>query len=78
MMVEDLIEGFPASIDRGGEDVPNKTSGRKELHPLVLELVCGQNFPALTTLLPGGYPQTQMIWVDADGEHLLVNTEVHR
>jgi PPOX class probable F420-dependent enzyme len=57
--------------------VPNKTNGR-ELHPMVLELARGQNFAALTTLLPSGQPQTQTMWVDADGEHLLVNTEVHR
>jgi PPOX class probable F420-dependent enzyme len=60
-----------------GEEVPDKTNGR-ELHPMVLELACGQNFAALTTLLPGGHPQTQVMWVDADSERLLVNTEVHR
>ena len=49
-----------------------------ELHPMVLELARGQNFAALTTLLPSGHPQTQVMWVDADGEHLLVNTEMHR
>src|ERR687890_1781540 len=48
------------------------------LHPKVVELACGKNFAALTTLLPGGHPQTQVMWVDADGEHLLINTEVHR
>jgi len=57
--------------------VPDETKGG-ELHPMVLELARGQNFAALTTLLPGGHPQTQVMWVDADGEHLLVNTEVHR
>jgi len=57
--------------------VPNKTNGH-ELHPMVLKLARGQNFAALTTLLPGGHPQTQVMWIDADGEHLLVNTEVHR
>ena len=77
VMTEDLIQGFPASIDRGGEEVPDETNGRK-LHPMVLELARGHNFAALTTLLPGGHPQTQVMWVDADGEHLLVNTEVNR
>ena len=47
-------------------------------HPMVLELARGQNFAALTTLLPGGHPQTQVMWVDANGQHLLINTEVHR
>jgi PPOX class probable F420-dependent enzyme len=44
----------------------------------VVELARGQNFGAITTLLPDGHPQTQVMWVDADDEHLLVNTEVHR
>jgi PPOX class probable F420-dependent enzyme len=57
--------------------VPEKANSR-ELHPMVLELARGQNFAALTTLLPSGHPQTQVMWVDADGEHLLVNTEMHR
>jgi PPOX class probable F420-dependent enzyme len=45
---------------------------------MVLELARGQNFAALTTLLPGGHPQTQVMWVDANEQHLLINTEVHR
>ena len=57
--------------------MPDKTNGR-ELHPSVLELARGKNFGAITTLLPSGHPQTQVMWVDADGDHLLVNTEVHR
>src|SRR5918994_3669359 len=48
------------------------------VHPMVLELARGQNFAALTTLLPGGHPQTQVMWVDADERHILINTEVHR
>ncbi len=48
------------------------------LHPKVVELARGENFAALTTLLPSGHPQTQLMWVDADDEHLLINTEVHR
>ena len=55
----------------------DKTNGRG-LHPRVIELASGDNFAALTTLLPDGHPQTQVMWVDADGDHLLINTEVHR
>jgi PPOX class probable F420-dependent enzyme len=55
----------------------DKINGR-EFHPMVLELARGQNFAALTTLLPGGHPQTQVMWVDANRQHLLINTEVHR
>jgi PPOX class probable F420-dependent enzyme len=36
------------------------------------------NFAALTTLLADGTPQTHVMWVDADEEHILINTEVHR
>ena len=41
-------------------------------------LAQAKNFAALTTLFPDGQPQTQMMWVDADDEHILINTEVHR
>jgi len=50
----------------------------QEVQPMVLELARGRNFAALTTLLSGGHPQTQVMWVDADERHLLINTEVHR
>lgn len=55
----------------------DKTNGH-QLDPRVVELASGANFAALTTLLPDGHPQTQLMWVDTDGDHLLVNTEVHR
>lgn len=42
------------------------------------ELLSGPNFGVLTTLLPDGQPQTHLVWVGTDGEHILVNTEVHR
>lgn len=41
-------------------------------------LAQGKNFAAFTTLLPGGQPMTHVMWVDADDENLLINTEVHR
>lgn len=44
----------------------------------VREIATGQNFAALTTLLPDGTPQTHIMWVDADDEHVIINTEVHR
>ena len=57
--------------------MPN-TSGDRELHPAVVELAREPTYAAVTTLLPDGQPQTHPMWVDTDGEHLLVNTEVHR
>jgi PPOX class probable F420-dependent enzyme len=41
-------------------------------------LAKGRNFAALTTMLPSGRPMTQVMWVDADDDHVLINTEVHR
>jgi PPOX class probable F420-dependent enzyme len=32
----------------------------------------------LTTLMPDGTPQASMIWVDYDGEHVLINTTLER
>lgn len=48
------------------------------LDPTLRSLATARNFAALTTLMPDGQPQTQMMWVDADDDHVLVNTEVHR
>jgi PPOX class probable F420-dependent enzyme len=48
------------------------------LDPTTKHLAKGKNFAALTTLFADGRPQTNLMWVDADDEHLLVNTEVHR
>jgi PPOX class probable F420-dependent enzyme len=48
------------------------------LDPDLKTLAQGKNFAALTTLLPDGQPQTQIMWVHADDDHLIINTEVHR
>ena len=48
------------------------------LDPKVTALAKGANFAALTTLLPDGQPQTHVMWVDCDEEHVLINTEIHR
>lgn len=44
----------------------------------VRELAQGANFAALTVHLRSGAAMTHVMWVDADDEHVLVNTEVHR
>jgi PPOX class probable F420-dependent enzyme len=49
-----------------------------ELHPITVELAKGANYGSITTMLPSGNPQTQLIWVGTDGERVVVNTEVHR
>lgn len=48
------------------------------LDPTTVELAQGPNFAVLTTLRPDGQPVAQPMWVDSDGEHILINTEVHR
>lgn len=41
-------------------------------------LADGPNFAAFTTLLEDGMPMTHVMWVGADDDHVLINTEVHR
>lgn len=48
------------------------------LDPAVRDLAREPNFAVLTTLLPDGSPQTHVMWVDADDDHVLINTEVDR
>lgn len=48
------------------------------LHPKTRDLAAGPNIGVLTTLLHDGSSQTHVMWVDADEDHLLLNTEVHR
>lgn len=46
-----------------------------QLHDLAAN---GRNFATISTLAADGSPRTHVMWVDADDEHVLVNTEVHR
>lgn len=48
------------------------------IHPEVRDLASAANFAAFTTLLPDGQPQTHVMWVDCDDEHVLINTEPDR
>jgi hypothetical protein len=57
--------------------VPASTD-EPQLRPTVLELAREPNYAVFTTFLPSGLPQIRMTWVGTDGEHLLINTEVHR
>ena len=49
-----------------------------ELEPRVVELARAANFAVLTVNLRSGRAMTHVMWVDADDDHILVNTEVHR
>jgi PPOX class probable F420-dependent enzyme len=46
--------------------------------PGVRALAQAPNFATLTVLLRSGVAMTHVMWVDADDEHVLINTEVHR
>lgn len=48
------------------------------VEPAVRELATGPNFATITVLLASGQPMTHVMWVDADDDHVLINTEVHR
>ena len=43
-----------------------------------IQMASGPNYAALTTLFNDGVPQTHVMWVDTDGENILINTEIHR
>ena len=43
-----------------------------------IQMASGPNYAALTTLFKNGVPQTHVMWVDTDGENILINTEIHR
>jgi general stress protein 26 len=48
------------------------------LEPAIRDLAQGKNFAMLSFHLPSGQIASHVMWVDADDEHLLINTEVHR
>ncbi len=49
------------------------------LEPAIRDLAhTGQNFAALAVRLPNGELANHVMWVDADDEHVLINTEIHR
>ena len=48
------------------------------IDPAIRDLARGKNFAAFTTLGPTGNPATHVMWVDADDDHVLINTELAR
>jgi len=44
----------------------------------VKRLATGPYLAAVSTLMPGGQPQTLFTWIDCDDDNLLVNTEPQR
>src|SRR5918912_3601137 len=49
-----------------------------ELHSETVELARGRNYAMITSVLPSGRLQNHPVWVNTDGERLVVNTETHR
>ena len=48
------------------------------LDPAIRDLARGKNFAALTVIPANGHPMTHIMWVDADDEHILINTDLGR
>jgi PPOX class probable F420-dependent enzyme len=49
------------------------------LDPAIKRLASeGANFGTVSVVLPSGRIATHVMWVDADDEHVVFNTEVHR
>jgi PPOX class probable F420-dependent enzyme len=48
------------------------------IDPQLKAYATAKNFATISTLAADGSPRTHVMWVDADDEHLLINTEVHR
>ncbi|MDP9069457.1 MAG: PPOX class F420-dependent oxidoreductase [Actinomycetota bacterium] len=44
----------------------------------IRKLAQQDNFGSITTLMRDGSPATHVMWVDADHEHILINTETGR
>jgi PPOX class probable F420-dependent enzyme len=49
------------------------------LDPTIRDLASlGKNFAALTVIPASGHPMTHIMWIDADDEHILINTDLGR
>lgn len=48
------------------------------LLPEIKAMATSKNFAALTVIPKSGHPMTHVMWVDADDDHILINTEIGR
>lgn len=48
------------------------------LDPAIRALAQGPNYATITAMLSSGRMMTQIMWVDADDDHILMNTEAGR
>ena len=56
----------------------SETRNGPELHPMTEELATGPNFASVSTVLPSGRIQTQILWVGVRDGSVVINTETHR
>lgn len=48
------------------------------LNPAIRDLATGKNYGVLSFHLPSGAIASHVMWVDANDDYVLINTEVHR
>ncbi len=48
------------------------------IEPAIRQLATGKNFGTLSVHLPNGQIASNVMWVDATDDHMLINTEIHR
>jgi PPOX class probable F420-dependent enzyme len=67
-----------ARVRRGPDTIRPRIVGVM-LDPAIRDLArTDQNFGTICVELPNGQIASHVMWVDADDEHVLINTEVHR
>ena len=50
----------------------------QKLDPAIRDLAKGVNFGTLSFMLPSGRIASHVMWVDADDDHILINTDLGR
>lgn len=50
----------------------------QKLDPAIRDLARGKNFGTLSFILPSGRIASHVMWVDADDDHILINTDLGR
>jgi PPOX class probable F420-dependent enzyme len=48
------------------------------LDPKIIRFASADNYAVFTTIRPDGHPVSQPMWVGADEDYVLINTEKHR
>ena len=48
------------------------------LNPDQVRLLNAPNFATVSTTMPDGSPESTIVWVEADGDHVYFNTAMHR